>query len=160
MDTKNTKLKSRFAVNARSVKAASHRSRKAKCCKGISGKITRIFSEAIYKRRKETIERSFADSKELHGLRYCHMRGIDSVREQCLLTAAVQNMKKIALVKSRRNTKRKTSRNDRGRSIFLRTTSEFSLFTVSFWTNENPERKSFWVCQRSEGPVKPALLFS
>ena len=28
----------------------------------------------IYRRRKETIEQSFADSKQLHGLRYCHMR--------------------------------------------------------------------------------------
>lgn len=52
----------------------------------------------IYARRKETIERSFADSKELHGLRYCRMRGLKRVSEQCLLTAAVQNMKKIALV--------------------------------------------------------------
>jgi hypothetical protein len=52
----------------------------------------------IYKRRKETVERSFADSKELHGLRYCRMRGIKKVSEQCLLTAAVQNMKKIAMV--------------------------------------------------------------
>lgn len=51
----------------------------------------------IYARRKETIERSFADSKELHGLRYCRMRGLAKVSEQCLLTAAVQNMKKIAL---------------------------------------------------------------
>ncbi len=50
----------------------------------------------IYKRRKETIERSFADSKELHALRYARMRGINKVSEQCLLTAAVQNMKKIA----------------------------------------------------------------
>ena len=46
--------------------------------------------------RKETIERSFADPKELHGLRYCRFRGIKKVSEQCLLTAAVQNMKKIA----------------------------------------------------------------
>ncbi|WP_245156706.1 IS1182 family transposase [Clostridium aminobutyricum] len=56
----------------------------------------------IYKQRKEHIERSFADSKELHGLRYCRLRGIDGVREQCLLTAAVQNMKRIALLLSRR----------------------------------------------------------
>jgi hypothetical protein len=54
----------------------------------------------IYKRRKETIERSFADSKELHGLRYCHMRGLSKVSEQCLLTAVCQNMKKIARVLS------------------------------------------------------------
>lgn len=54
----------------------------------------------IYKRRKETIERSFADSKELHGLRYARMRGISKIREQCLLTAACQNMKKIAMALS------------------------------------------------------------
>ncbi len=53
--------------------------------------------KSIYSRRKETVERSFADSKELHGLRYCRMRGLSKVAEQCLLTAAVQNMKKIAL---------------------------------------------------------------
>jgi len=58
--------------------------------------------KAIYARRKETIERSFADSKELHGLRYCHLRGLAKAGEQCLLTAAVQNMKKIALCMSRR----------------------------------------------------------
>lgn len=51
----------------------------------------------IYSRRKETVERSFADSKELFGLRYCRMRGLSKVAEQCLLTAAAQNMKKIAM---------------------------------------------------------------
>lgn len=54
----------------------------------------------LYDRRKETIERSFADSKELHGLRYARFRGIKKVSEQCLLTAAVQNMKKMARVLS------------------------------------------------------------
>jgi transposase len=52
---------------------------------------------AIYARRKETVERSFADAKELHGLRYCRMRGVAKVLEQCLLTATAQNMKKMAL---------------------------------------------------------------
>lgn len=52
--------------------------------------------KAIYKLRKETIERSFADAKELHGLRYCRMRGNAKVSEQVLLTAACQNMKIIA----------------------------------------------------------------
>ena len=51
----------------------------------------------IYAKRKETVERSFADSKELFGLRYCRMRGLSKVAEQCLLTAAAQNMKKIAM---------------------------------------------------------------
>jgi len=57
----------------------------------------------IYKHRKETIERSFADAKELHGLRYCRMRGLEKVSEQCLLTAACQNMKKIATILARRS---------------------------------------------------------
>ena len=52
----------------------------------------------IYKKRKETVERSFADSKELHGLRYCRLRGLANVSEQCLLTAVAQNIKKIAMV--------------------------------------------------------------
>jgi transposase len=51
----------------------------------------------IYRMRKEKVERSFADSKELHGLRYCRLRGLRNVSEQALLTAACQNMKKIAL---------------------------------------------------------------
>lgn len=52
----------------------------------------------IYKRRKETVERSFADSKEMHGLRYTRFRSLAKVRGQCLLVAACQNMKKISLV--------------------------------------------------------------
>ncbi|UGB29801.1 MULTISPECIES: IS1182 family transposase [Bacillaceae] len=50
----------------------------------------------LYKFRKEKVERSFADSKELHGLRYCRLRGLRNASEQVLLTAACQNMKKIA----------------------------------------------------------------
>lgn len=51
----------------------------------------------LYRKRKETIERSFADAKELHGFRYCRLRGLRNVREQALMTAAVQNMKKMAI---------------------------------------------------------------
>ncbi|CAH2715725.1 hypothetical protein BACCIP111895_02909 [Neobacillus rhizosphaerae] len=50
----------------------------------------------LYKFRKEKIERSFADSKELQGLRYCRLRGLKNASEQALLTAACQNIKKIA----------------------------------------------------------------
>lgn len=52
----------------------------------------------IYKRRKETVERSFADAKQLHGYRYARFVGLNKVREQCLMTAAAQNIKKIALL--------------------------------------------------------------
>ncbi|WP_115996081.1 IS1182 family transposase [Cohnella lupini] len=56
----------------------------------------------LYRKRKETIERSFADAKELHGFRYFRLRGIRNVTEQALMTATVQNMKKIALQLERR----------------------------------------------------------
>ena len=54
--------------------------------------------KAIYARRKETVERSFADAKQLHGYRYARFRGITKVQAQCLMAAAAQNMKKIALM--------------------------------------------------------------
>lgn len=49
----------------------------------------------IYKKRKETIERSFANAKQLHGYRYARYRGIERVREQAYMTAVVQNIKKL-----------------------------------------------------------------
>ena len=58
--------------------------------------------QKLYARRKETVERSFADAKQLHGHRYARLRGLDKVKEQCLLAAACQNMKKIAQVQARK----------------------------------------------------------
>ncbi len=53
--------------------------------------------KAVYKRRKETVERSFADAKQLHGNRYGRFRSLTRVACQCLLAAAAQNIKKIAM---------------------------------------------------------------
>ncbi|MBM7097043.1 transposase, partial [Bacillus sp. H-16] len=50
----------------------------------------------IYKKRKETIERSFADAKQLHVLRYCRLRSLKGASEQAIMTATAQNIKKIA----------------------------------------------------------------
>jgi transposase len=60
----------------------------------------------IYKRRKETVERSFADAKELHGHRYARFRGLDKVQEQCLMAACAQNIKKMALLLDRERSER------------------------------------------------------
>ena len=49
----------------------------------------------LYAWRKETIERSFAEAKENHGLRLARMLGLRNMREQSFLTAAVQNMKRL-----------------------------------------------------------------
>ena len=57
----------------------------------------------LYKARSQTVERSFADAKELHGYRYCRYRGREKVQEQALLTASAQNIKKMALILSCRN---------------------------------------------------------
>lgn len=50
----------------------------------------------IYQLRCQTIERSFADAKTLHGLRHCRFRGKEKTQEQALMTAVAQNLKKIA----------------------------------------------------------------
>jgi transposase len=55
------------------------------------------WGKRIRKRRMETVERSFADAKQLHGHRYARFRGLIAVTCQCLLAAAAQNIKKIAL---------------------------------------------------------------
>jgi transposase len=55
------------------------------------------WGKAVYRRRKETVERSFADAKQLHGHRYARFRSLSRVACQCLIAAAAQNIKKIAL---------------------------------------------------------------
>ena len=56
------------------------------------------WGKKVYARRKETVERSFADAKQHHGHRYARFRGLMKVQMQCLLAATAQNMKKIALL--------------------------------------------------------------
>lgn len=55
----------------------------------------------IYKRRKETVERNFADGKEKHGLRFSRYRTLKTVDDHLLLLYAAMNLKKWALVVSR-----------------------------------------------------------
>lgn len=50
----------------------------------------------IYAKRKETIERVFADGKEKHGMRYTQYRGLDRVKMELTLMFACMNLKKMA----------------------------------------------------------------
>ena len=50
----------------------------------------------VYKLRKETIERVFADAKVKHGLRYTQFRGLARLKMQVLLTFSCMNLKKLA----------------------------------------------------------------
>ena len=49
----------------------------------------------IHSWRKQTIERSSAEAKVNHGLHHARMLGIQKMREQCFLTAAVQTIKRL-----------------------------------------------------------------
>ena len=53
--------------------------------------------QALYKRRKETIERVFADAKEKHAMRYTHHRGLARVTQWVRLKYAAMNLKKQAI---------------------------------------------------------------
>ena len=52
--------------------------------------------KSIYEKRKETIERVFADAKEKHAMRYTHMRGLARVTQWVRLKFAAMNLKKLA----------------------------------------------------------------
>jgi transposase len=53
-------------------------------------------NKIIYARRKETIERVFADAKEKHGMRWTTLRGLKKLSMQAMLTFAAMNLKKMA----------------------------------------------------------------
>ena len=63
--------------------------------------------KALYKMRKEKIERSFADSKQNHGYRYAMYKGIEKNQNYTWLICAAQNMKTIAIRKEK--TKKKVA---------------------------------------------------
>ena len=52
--------------------------------------------KALYAKRKETIERVFADAKEKHAMRYTHHRGLARVERWVRLKFATMNLKKLA----------------------------------------------------------------
>ena len=52
--------------------------------------------QELYKRRKQTIERVFADAKEKHAMRYTQYRGLAQVTNWVKLKFAAMNLKKLA----------------------------------------------------------------
>lgn len=55
----------------------------------------------LYQKRKEHVERSFADSKQNHGYRYAMYRGLKKNQNYTWLICAAQNMKNIATKKEK-----------------------------------------------------------
>lgn len=52
--------------------------------------------KALYEKRKEKIERVFADAKEKHAMRYTQYRGLAGVSSWVKLKFAAMNLKKLA----------------------------------------------------------------
>ena len=55
------------------------------------------FGKELYQKRKEHVERSFADSKQNHGYRYAMYKGVKKNQHYTWLICAAQNMKNIAI---------------------------------------------------------------
>ncbi len=55
------------------------------------------FGKELYQKRKEHIERSFADSKQNHGYRYAVYKGIEKNQNYTWMICAAQNMKNISI---------------------------------------------------------------
>lgn len=58
--------------------------------------------KGLYARRKETVERVFADAKEKHAMRYTFYRGLARVANWVRLKFAAMNLKKLATWKTRK----------------------------------------------------------
>ena len=84
----------------------------------------------IYKQRRETIERVFADAKERHGLRYTMLRGLEKVKMQATLTFACMNLKKLAIWKHR---KRQPKPPVHGKNSFCEKIKYRLLYKAKIW---------------------------
>ena len=102
------------------------------CCKGKFRTIRRHINEEVnerarerrlseegkelFKKRKTTVERSFADSKQNHGFRYAMYKGVEKNQAYTHLICAAQNMKNIAI--KRWNIDNKSQNNHQFNSLF------------------------------------------
>lgn len=104
----------------------------------------------IYMRRKETIERAFADLKELHGFRYARFRGIEKMNEQCLMTATAYNIKKIANILGGYSGNFITFYWYFNKNLILLPFLINHVFIVYISTNKNENPQILRVCHKSE----------
>lgn len=67
------------------------------------------YGKQLYQKRKEHVERSFADSKQNHGYRYAMYKGIEKNQNYTWLICAAQNMKNISIKMEKVNRKSLTN---------------------------------------------------
>ena len=101
----------------------------------------------LYQKRKEHVERSFADSKQNHGYRYAMYKGIQKNQNYTWLICAAQNMKNIAIKNDKVGKKPLTlpSYIKNLIKLFLK-----MLITNKKQKKTNPSFLKLWVCLHSE----------
>ncbi|MBE3563842.1 MAG: transposase, partial [Hydrogenibacillus schlegelii] len=65
----------------------------------VRNKVRRLNGQTHYRairKRRVVIERLFAEGKEQHGLSRARSRGLEAMQEQAILTAVVQNLKRLS----------------------------------------------------------------
>ena len=90
--------------------------------------------EYIKRRRSETVERSFADAKQLHAYRYARFRGLKRVESQSLMTAIAQNIKKMVKIMIKPGQDSNDKGKTRGESVYFRFLNLILSFFRSFMT--------------------------
>jgi len=81
----------------------------------------------LYQKRKEHVERSFADSKQNHGYRYAMYKGVQKNQNYTWLICAAQNMKNISIKKD--NVDTKVAKSD---SFFIKLINMLSISLKKF----------------------------
>ena len=92
----------------------------------------------LYKRRKEHVERSFADSKQNHGYRYAMYKGVLKNQHYTWLICAAQNMKNIAI--KNENVGKKPMNNEENVLIIKKIEKILKIFRFffSFYFKQKP----------------------
>ncbi len=71
--------------------------------------LNKTFAYRLSQRMRKKIEELFGEAKEYMGMREAKFRGRRSVREQVLMTAAAQNIKRMVKMLSRKGPERITA---------------------------------------------------
>ena len=90
----------------------------------------------LYQRRKEHVERSFADSKQNHGYRYAMYKGVLKNQHYTWLICAAQNMKNIAIKND--NVGKKPHTLSLIEKFFIKINQKFINFNKKIYIFENP----------------------
>jgi len=105
------------------------------------------FGRILYQKRKEHVERSFADSKQNHGYRYAMYKGVKKNQHYTWLICAAQNMKNISIKND--NVGKEPLTLSSNISFLSKILKMISIFLIKILHNKT-SRKNLGVCLHSE----------